>query len=133
MSAIASRADLLGLPRAGGRDHELGAAVGGVGLAGDVAEPLELVDGVHDGRLGEPGALGQLGDARPVRADVLRDREQRRPQVGEAAPRELLGDELLPGQRRVAKEVAEVGGAARRPARQEALHLTFVRRSNHNG
>jgi hypothetical protein len=73
--------DLLGLARAGGRHHELGAAVGRVGLAGDVAEPLELVDGVHDGRLGEPRARGQLGGACPVCADVLGDGQQRRAEV----------------------------------------------------
>ena len=123
----------LGVVHALGRHHELGAAVGRVGPAGDVAEPLELVDGVHDGRLGEPCALGQLGDPRAGRADVLADREQRRPQIVEAVTGELAGDELLHEQRRVAEEVAEVGGAARREAGEEALRLTFVRRSNHNG
>lgn len=77
---------LLGFTRAGGREHELGAAVGGIGLAGDVAEPFELIDSVHDSRLGEPGSGSQLGDAGPLRADVLGDRKQRRPQVGEAGP-----------------------------------------------
>ena len=50
----------------------------GSGSAGHVAEPLELVDSMDDGRLGQHGPLGQLGDPRSRRADVLADREQRR-------------------------------------------------------
>lgn len=59
--------------------------IGRVGFADDVPEPFELVDGVHDGRLGEPGTRGQLGDARSLGADVLANRKQRRPQIGETA------------------------------------------------
>ena len=35
----------------------------------------KLVDGVHDSRLGQPGARGQLRDPRPVRTDVLSNRQ----------------------------------------------------------
>jgi len=51
-----------------------------------------------------------------------------------ALMQEAAYDDLLPGEGRIAQEVAEVVGPARRSAREKARvwGLTFVRRSNHN-
>lgn len=109
----------LGGERALGGDDELRAPVDGVGDPTGVAQALELVHGVHHGGLGELCPLGELGDPDAGRAEVCSDREQGGAQVGEAAVRELLGDELADQEGRLAQQIGEGVGAARGPASAE--------------
>src|SRR5829696_724222 len=67
-----------------GVDDELGAAVGRVGPARDVTEPLEVVDDLRERLAGQPGPLGERAGARPaIRAQVAQHGVVRRPDVGD--------------------------------------------------
>jgi hypothetical protein len=81
--------------RPGGQPGQAGAAVGGVGDAFDVAGRLELLDQEGGALLGDPGLLGELGDAGAVRADPGRHAGLGEGDVGDAGCHDGLEGALL--------------------------------------
>lgn len=93
---------------AGGHPDAFRAPVVGVGDALDVAESLELIDGPHDGGLGQLGSFSEVGDPRALGRDVRGDREQGGACIDMSACHQLTREELTKRERWIAQQVAEV-------------------------
>ena len=78
----------------GRRVDELRSAIGGIGLAYEVAEVLELVDEFGAGWQAQVGPVRQRGEPDPVDADIPPDLEVRVAQVRKARVPLPCGEEL---------------------------------------